>query len=30
MESIKNAIGEKIYDVIGKRLVNEQEITNRV
>jgi SNF2 family DNA or RNA helicase len=28
MESIKNAIGEKIYDVIGKRLVNEEEITN--
>ena len=28
MENIKNAIGEKIYDVIGKRLVNEEEITN--
>ena len=28
MESIMNAIGEKIYDVIGKRLVNEEEIIN--
>ena len=28
MENIKNAIGEKIYDVIGKRLASEEEITN--
>ena len=28
MENIKNSIGDKIYDIIGKRLVNEEEITN--
>ena len=28
MENIKNAIGEKIYDVIGKRLASEEQIIN--